>query len=133
MPEISHVINYDLPEIPEIYIHRIGRTARAGAAGESISLCSVDERPFLKRIERLIRRSVKVRKLPGREQDEPKLVERHLTARSQSQPSGRAHGSASKRRNDKSRQRFKSGRPAAAGGKRGGPSRRKKRAATSSS
>ena len=51
---ISHVINYDLPNIPETYVHRIGRTARAGAAGVAISLCSADEAPFLKSIERLI-------------------------------------------------------------------------------
>jgi ATP-dependent RNA helicase RhlE len=76
MPNISHVINYDLPETPEMYVHRIGRTARAGAAGESVSFCSADERPYLKRIEKLIRRAVKVQVLPGSEQDESKLVER---------------------------------------------------------
>ncbi len=65
MPNVSHVINYDLPETPEIYVHRIGRTARAGAEGESLSLCSVDERPYLKRIERLIKQTVSVLSLPG--------------------------------------------------------------------
>jgi len=52
---VSHVINYDLPNVPEQYVHRIGRTARAGAAGIAISLCSGDERPFLRSIEQLIR------------------------------------------------------------------------------
>ena len=52
---ISHVVNYDLPNIPESYVHRIGRTARAGADGIAISLCSRDEAPFLRDIERLIR------------------------------------------------------------------------------
>lgn len=52
---ISHVINYELPNIPETYVHRIGRTARAGAAGAAISLCSADEVPFLRSIERLIK------------------------------------------------------------------------------
>src|SRR6266496_5431278 len=52
---ISHVINYDLPNVPESYVHRIGRTARAGAAGVAISLCSVDEVPHLRTIEKLIR------------------------------------------------------------------------------
>ena len=52
---ISHVINYDLPNVPETYVHRIGRTARAGAAGVAISLCSVDEVPHLRTIEKLIR------------------------------------------------------------------------------
>jgi ATP-dependent RNA helicase RhlE len=51
---ISHVINYDLPVDPESYVHRIGRTARAGRTGAAISLCSHDERPTLNRIERLI-------------------------------------------------------------------------------
>jgi ATP-dependent RNA helicase RhlE len=55
---ISHVINYDLPNIPETYVHRIGRTARAGATGIAISLISADEMPFLRAIEKLIRRTV---------------------------------------------------------------------------
>ena len=52
---VSHVINYDLPNVPESYVHRIGRTARAGADGIAISFCSRDEAPFLRDIERLIR------------------------------------------------------------------------------
>jgi ATP-dependent RNA helicase RhlE len=52
---ISHVINYDLPDTPETYVHRIGRTARAGNSGVAISLCSGDERPALLLIEKLIR------------------------------------------------------------------------------
>jgi len=55
---ISHVINYDLPNIPESYVHRIGRTARAGADGIAISLCSRDEMPFLRAIERQIRLTI---------------------------------------------------------------------------
>jgi ATP-dependent RNA helicase RhlE len=55
---ISHVINYDLPNIPESYVHRIGRTARAGADGVAISFCDADERAFLKSIEKLIRISI---------------------------------------------------------------------------
>ena len=65
MPGISHVINYDLPETPETYVHRIGRTARAGAEGESISFCSSDERQYLRGIERLIGRQIEVRQLAG--------------------------------------------------------------------
>jgi superfamily II DNA/RNA helicase len=52
---ISHVFNYDLPNVPETYVHRIGRTARAGAAGIAISLCDAEEASFLRDIERLIR------------------------------------------------------------------------------
>ncbi|MDF7805878.1 DEAD/DEAH box helicase [Pontiellaceae bacterium B12219] len=53
--EISHVINYDMPVEPETYVHRIGRTARAGAEGDSISICSAQERDYLRAIEKLIR------------------------------------------------------------------------------
>jgi ATP-dependent RNA helicase RhlE len=52
---ISHVINYDLPNIPESYVHRIGRTARAGAEGVAISFCDAEEAAFLRDIEKLIR------------------------------------------------------------------------------
>ena len=55
---ISHVVNYDLPNIPESYVHRIGRTARAGADGVAISFCDYEEAPFLRDIERLIRMSI---------------------------------------------------------------------------
>ncbi len=55
---ISHVMNYDLPNIPESYVHRIGRTARAGADGIAISLCDREEVPFLRAIEKLIRMSI---------------------------------------------------------------------------
>lgn len=57
---ISHIINYDLPVEPEVYIHRIGRTARAGAGGDAITFCSAGERDFLRAIEKLIRTSVPV-------------------------------------------------------------------------
>ena len=55
---ISHVVNYDLPNIPETYVHRIGRTARAGAEGVAISFCDHEERAFLRDIERLIRMTI---------------------------------------------------------------------------
>jgi ATP-dependent RNA helicase RhlE len=57
---ISHVINFDLPNTPESYVHRIGRTGRAGATGEAISFCDPSERPLLREIERLIRRRLSV-------------------------------------------------------------------------
>jgi len=57
---ISHVVNYDLPNVPETYVHRIGRTARAGASGVAISFCDREERAYLRDIERLIRKSVPV-------------------------------------------------------------------------
>jgi ATP-dependent RNA helicase RhlE len=57
---ITHVINYELPNVPESYVHRIGRTARAGAEGVALSFCDVEEREYLRDIERLIRRSIPV-------------------------------------------------------------------------
>ena len=57
---ISHVINFDLPNVPESYVHRIGRTARAGAEGAAISFCDGSERAFLRDIEKLIRRTLPV-------------------------------------------------------------------------
>jgi len=57
---ISHVINYDLPNVPESYVHRIGRTARAGAAGIAWAFCDADESPFLVDIQRLIQQRIPV-------------------------------------------------------------------------
>jgi ATP-dependent RNA helicase RhlE len=57
---VSHVVNFDLPHTPEIYVHRIGRTARAGAEGVAVSFCAGDERGLLRQIERLTRRSIAV-------------------------------------------------------------------------
>ena len=57
---VSHVINFDLPNVPESYVHRIGRTARAGADGIAISFCDREERAFLRDIERLTRQKVPV-------------------------------------------------------------------------
>jgi ATP-dependent RNA helicase RhlE len=57
---ISHVINYDMPNVPEIYVHRIGRTARAGASGTAVSFCDREEQPYLKAIEKLTRLAIRV-------------------------------------------------------------------------
>jgi ATP-dependent RNA helicase RhlE len=57
---ISHVINYDMPMEPETYVHRIGRTARAGADGNAISFCSAPERDYLRAVEKLIRTAIPV-------------------------------------------------------------------------
>jgi ATP-dependent RNA helicase RhlE len=65
VPGVSHVINYELPNVPEQYVHRIGRTARAGADGLAISLCDSEERSFLRDIERLTRIRLEPRALPA--------------------------------------------------------------------
>ena len=64
IPGVSHVINYDLPNVPEQYVHRIGRTARAGADGIAIAYCADDERPYLKDIEKLTRQRIAIAPLP---------------------------------------------------------------------
>ncbi|WP_375393247.1 DEAD/DEAH box helicase, partial [uncultured Sphingomonas sp.] len=62
---VSHVVNFELPNVPEQYVHRIGRTARAGASGMAIAFCADDERPFLKDIEKLTRQRIPERALPA--------------------------------------------------------------------
>jgi ATP-dependent RNA helicase RhlE len=85
---VSHVVNFDLPNVPESYVHRIGRTARAGAEGIAISLCDGEETAFLRDIEKLIRISIPVtdkRSHPGR--DEPQAGK---------SSSGRSHASGNR-------------------------------------
>jgi ATP-dependent RNA helicase RhlE len=91
--DVSHVVNYDLTHEPEVYVHRIGRTARAGAAGAAVSFCDHDERENLRAIEKLIRRPIPVRT------DQPKYQGRAPTAgtsrvheRPASEPSHRVGG-----------------------------------------
>jgi ATP-dependent RNA helicase RhlE len=63
--QLPHVVNFELPNVPEDYVHRIGRTGRAGAMGEAVSLVCLDEEIFLADIERLIKRSIPRAKVPG--------------------------------------------------------------------
>ena len=62
---ISHVVNFDLPDVAEVYVHRIGRTGRAGATGVATTFCARDERDLLRQIERLTRQTLKI------EQEQP--------------------------------------------------------------
>ncbi len=61
---VSHVFNFELPNVPEQYVHRIGRTARAGASGEAIALVADDEKPYLRDIEKVTRQKIPVAPLP---------------------------------------------------------------------
>jgi ATP-dependent RNA helicase RhlE len=63
--QLPHVVNFEMPNVPEDYVHRIGRTGRAGATGEAISLVCLDEEIFVKDIERLIKRSIPREVVPG--------------------------------------------------------------------
>jgi len=67
--ELPHVVNYELPNVPEDYVHRIGRTGRAGAEGDAVSLVCVDEKKLLGDIERLIKRDLPSAIIPGFEVD----------------------------------------------------------------
>ena len=71
---VSHVFNFELPNVPEQYVHRIGRTARAGADGIAISFCADDERPYLRDIEKLTRQKIAVRSLPENFQEEAAIL-----------------------------------------------------------
>jgi ATP-dependent RNA helicase RhlE len=57
---VTHVVNFDVPEVPETYVHRIGRTARAGASGMAMTFCDSDERPDLRNVEKLTRQPIPV-------------------------------------------------------------------------
>ncbi len=95
---VTHVINFDLPNIAESYVHRIGRTARAGADGSAISLVADDERPFLRDIERLIRRRIDVLPLPEGLAVLPVLVEAERVEQPRGQrPPRRFNGSQGER------------------------------------
>ena len=65
IPGVSHVVNFDLPDVPEQYVHRIGRTARAGADGIAIAFCAPDERGNLRDIERITRQRLPIAPLPA--------------------------------------------------------------------
>ncbi|NEX63132.1 DEAD/DEAH box helicase [Noviherbaspirillum galbum] len=66
---LPHVVNYELPNVPEDYIHRIGRTGRAGSAGQAVSLVCVDEHKLLREIEHLLKREIEVKAVAGFEVD----------------------------------------------------------------
>ena len=92
---LPHVVNYDMPHVAEDYVHRIGRTGRAGVEGEAVSLVSPEDRPLLAAIERLMNRKVETRTVPGFEaghaapRSEPQRKEqprRPEQARRQGQP-----------------------------------------------
>jgi ATP-dependent RNA helicase RhlE len=83
--QLSHVLNYELPNVPETYVHRIGRTGRAGASGIALSFCSREEKAYLRDIEKLIKKSIPVKNWEGNPSFEkadkkfnsPKTIEVH--------------------------------------------------------
>jgi len=100
--QLPHVVNYDLPNVPHDYVHRIGRTGRAGATGEAISLVCVDEHEFLRDIEKLIKRSLPRVVIEGFEPDpharaEP-ILQRQNRGESRGQPRGQSRGQPSQQK-----------------------------------
>jgi ATP-dependent RNA helicase RhlE len=91
---LPHVVNYDMPNVPEDYIHRIGRTARAGASGEAISLVCVDEHAFLRDIERLIKRPIPREVVDGFEPDPKAKPQPILQRLGRGRPPEHARGGA---------------------------------------
>src|ERR1700691_934552 len=101
--ELPQVVNYELPNVPEDYVHRIGRTGRAGSAGEAISLVSSDESGLLRDIERVLRRSIPTVATPVF-----KILEPHPAAQANRAPQGQGrfdHHSGSARRDGGSERR----------------------------
>ena len=90
--ELPHVVNFELPHVPEDYVHRIGRTGRAGSEGEASSLVCVDEHKLLRDIERLIKREIPVVQIPGFEPDPCIKAEPILNGRNRGQGGGRNQG-----------------------------------------
>jgi ATP-dependent RNA helicase RhlE len=90
--ELPHVVNYDLPNVPHDYVHRIGRTGRAGANGEAISLMCVDEHEFLRDIERLIKRTIRREVVPGFEPDPNEIPQKIFAQRGRGQVQGHGRG-----------------------------------------
>jgi ATP-dependent RNA helicase RhlE len=100
--QLPHVVNYELPNVPEDYVHRIGRTGRAGNEGQAVSLVCVDERKLLVDIERLLKRDLPRVTVPGYEPD-PSIRAEPIRQRSNVRPDNRARAHNSRRSGQASR------------------------------
>ncbi len=103
IPLLPHVVNFELPNISEDYVHRIGRTGRAGASGEAVSLVSADETEFLRDIEKLVGLEIPVEIVEGFEPDpnaSTKPIKQGQGGRRRSQKSNKPRSQSSRRSND---------------------------------
>jgi ATP-dependent RNA helicase RhlE len=116
--QLPHVVNFELPNVPEDYVHRIGRTGRAGREGEAVSLVCVNEHKLLKDIERLLKRDLPKVTIPDFEPDP--------TIRPEPIQNGRGSTGGSRRPSGNSKNRSFSGRkhPQSSGARRGAPNRK---------
>jgi len=95
--ELPHVVNFELPNVAEDYVHRIGRTGRAGSEGEASSLVCIDEKKLLNDIERLIKRDIPVVQVPGFEPDPRIKAEPILNGQNRGQGGGQGRGQSAPR------------------------------------
>lgn len=113
--ELALVINFDLPNVPETYVHRIGRTGRASASGIALSFCDKDERPYLKDIEMLIKQRVPLMPEHQFVDDEPEQ-EKAPEKKTANNPNPAKRGQGQRRRNSNYRGRNKNRRNRRQGG-----------------
>ncbi len=104
--ELPHVVNFELPNVPEDYVHRIGRTGRAGNEGKACSLVCIDERKLLQDIEHLLKRKIPTMVEPGYEPDPSIAAEPIQNGRGNQRKNPRGH-SGNSQRNHPSKQRVK--------------------------
>ena len=117
--ELPHVVNYELPNVPEDYVHRIGRTGRAGSSGEATSLVCIDEHRLLRDIERLLKKDIEKRSVEGFEPD-PRIkaepIQKPRTGGRGAAPRGTAPASQRQSRPGPGGKPARSGAPARSGG-----------------
>jgi len=116
---LPHVVNYELPNVPEDYVHRIGRTARAGQEGHAVSLVCVDEHGLLRGIERLLKSEIEKQIIPGYEPD-PRIKAEPVETGRRQRPNGQRAGD---------RKNARGGAPNARSGQRQRSTSRRRRAA----
>ncbi len=108
IPAVTHVYNFNLPEVPENYVHRIGRTARAGREGSAIALCSPEERKLLRQVERLMEIEIPVAGSDGSENEYAPPVARN---RGRGGSAGHVDADGAPKKKRKPRSRGRSGKP----------------------
>ncbi len=118
--QLPHVVNYELPEVAEHYVHRIGRTGRAGNEGLAISLVTNDERPLLKQIERLLGHSLPQRPLDGFTPAAPRAEQRQAPRQHAQYVNNQPARNAGRRDHSTNRQEHRGGERHSHGGQRGG-------------
>jgi ATP-dependent RNA helicase RhlE len=112
---VSHVVNFDLPEVPESYVHRIGRTARAGAEGIAVSFCCGEERPLLRAIEKLIGMSIVASAASGDVPAAPPTERQDVLSAKGRRRGRKQSGAGNRSRNDSAPKRHQPPAPSASG------------------